>query len=113
MLLLRVYQRVVVHVLLNTRAFLCHFGLPLRTLLSGSEDVRTWDTIWTQASVKALASGRSTRLARAIYPLRVPDKLSIDPTEHLDEQLRYAYASAASLSTDCSLLLLTLHLDRH
>ena len=39
MLLLRVYQRVVVHVLLNTRAFLCHFGLPLRALHSGSEDV--------------------------------------------------------------------------
>ena len=40
MLLLRVYQRVVVHVLLNTRAFLCHFGLPLRALHSG-EDGRT------------------------------------------------------------------------
>ena len=109
MLLLRVYQRVVVHVLLNTRAFLCHFGLPLRALHSGSEDVRTWDTIWTRASVKALASG----LARAMYPLRVPDKLSVDPTEHLYGQSRYAYASAASLSTDCSLLLPTLHLDRH
>ena len=53
MLLLRVYKRVVVHILLNTRAFLCHFGLPFHALHSGSEDVRTWDTVWTRASVKA------------------------------------------------------------
>ena len=48
MLLLRVYQRVVGHMLLNMTALSCHFGLLSRALHSGSEDVRT--ALWPPAS---------------------------------------------------------------
>ena len=159
MSLLHVYQRVFVHVLLNTRAFSCHFGLLLRTAHSGSEDERTalqpqaWDIdvmISTRASVKARASRRSpltssctghvptsdpagffTRWILSLdglsgkapnpawrsalmlpLPLR-PDKLSIDPAEHLEEHSRYASPSTLRTGWKCSLLLLELSSDKN
>ena len=74
MWLLHVYQGVVVHMLLNTRAFSCHFGLLSRAAHSGSEDVRTalqppWDI---DVMISTRASAGCTHIRDFPFPFPFP-----------------------------------------